>query len=333
MGHIQLSRSADLVVVAPATANILARMAAGLADDLATTRAAGDRQAGAGGAGDERADVAAPGDRGQHGDAARRAACMWSGRTRARWPATNSAPAAWPSRRRSWPRSRRCCRAPRGRWPGRHALVTSGPTHEPIDPVRYIANRVSGRQGHAIAAALAGAGRAGDAGQRPGRAARSARRDGAPGRDRGARCWPRARRRCRPMSRCCAAAVADWRVAEPAGAEDQEGRRAARRRRSSWCRNPDILATLRAPRPAAAAPGGGLRGRDGRPAGATPRPSGGARAATGSSPTTSAPATGIMGGAENEVHLITADGRRGLAAPGQGRGRARLARAIAAALA
>jgi phosphopantothenoylcysteine decarboxylase/phosphopantothenate--cysteine ligase len=41
---------------------------------------------------------------------------------------------------------------------GRHALVTSGPTHEPIDPVRYIANRSSGRQGHAIAAALAGLG-------------------------------------------------------------------------------------------------------------------------------------------------------------------------------
>ena len=41
---------------------------------------------------------------------------------------------------------------------GKHALVTSGPTHEPIDPVRYIANRSSGRQGHAIAAALAALG-------------------------------------------------------------------------------------------------------------------------------------------------------------------------------
>jgi phosphopantothenoylcysteine decarboxylase/phosphopantothenate--cysteine ligase len=41
-----------------------------------------------------------------------------------------------------------------GRWPGRHVLVTSGPTHEPIDPVRYIANRSSGAQGTAIAAAL-----------------------------------------------------------------------------------------------------------------------------------------------------------------------------------
>ena len=45
-----------------------------------------------------------------------------------------------------------------GRWQGRHVLVTSGPTHEPIDPVRYIANRSSGAQGAAIAAALAGLG-------------------------------------------------------------------------------------------------------------------------------------------------------------------------------
>ena len=41
---------------------------------------------------------------------------------------------------------------------GRHVIVTSGPTHEPIDPVRYLANRSSGRQGHAIAAAAAAAG-------------------------------------------------------------------------------------------------------------------------------------------------------------------------------
>ncbi len=49
---------------------------------------------------------------------------------------------------------------------GRKAIVTSGPTHEPIDPVRYIANRSSGRQGHAIAAALARARRGCDAGVR-----------------------------------------------------------------------------------------------------------------------------------------------------------------------
>ena len=58
---------------------------------------------------------------------------------------------------------------------GRHALVTSGPTHEPIDPVRYIANRSSGRQGHAIATALAGGG-ARHPHRRPGRPGGPARR-------------------------------------------------------------------------------------------------------------------------------------------------------------
>ena len=133
-------------------------MAAGLADDLAIDAAAGDRQAGAGGAGDERAHVAARGDAGQHGDAggARRA----RGRSRRRRdglqrirPRPARRAAGHPRRR-----SRRCCRPRRSRSTGRHVLVTSGPTHEPIDPVRYIANRSSGRQGHAIAAALAALG-------------------------------------------------------------------------------------------------------------------------------------------------------------------------------
>ncbi len=167
MGHIQLSRSADLVVVAPASADILAKMAAGLADDLASTLLlATDKPVLVAPAMNVRMWLHA-GDAGQHGDAARRAASMSSARTRARWPATSSGPAGWPNRRRSWRRSRRCWTR-RQPLAGRHALVTSGPTHEPIDPVRYIANRSSGRQGHAIAAALAGAGRAGDAGQRAG---------------------------------------------------------------------------------------------------------------------------------------------------------------------
>ncbi len=71
MGHIQLSRSADLVVVAPASADILAKMATGLANDLASTLLLATDKSGAGGAGDERAHVAASGDAGQHGDAAR----------------------------------------------------------------------------------------------------------------------------------------------------------------------------------------------------------------------------------------------------------------------
>ena len=70
MGHIQLSRQADLVVVAPATADLMAKMAQGIADDLATTLAARDRQAGACRACDECADVAASRDPAQCRDAA-----------------------------------------------------------------------------------------------------------------------------------------------------------------------------------------------------------------------------------------------------------------------
>jgi phosphopantothenoylcysteine decarboxylase/phosphopantothenate--cysteine ligase len=61
---------------------------------------------------------------------------------------------------------------------GKRVLITAGPTHEPIDPVRYIANRSSGKQGFAIAAAAQAAGADVDAGDRPGRSARSRRRHG-----------------------------------------------------------------------------------------------------------------------------------------------------------
>ena len=68
MGHIQLSRSADLVVVAPATADLMAKLANGLANDLASTALARDRQAGADGAGDECADVETARDAAQSRD-------------------------------------------------------------------------------------------------------------------------------------------------------------------------------------------------------------------------------------------------------------------------
>ena len=154
MGHIQLSRSADLLVVAPATANILAKMAAGLADDLASTvLLATDKPVLVAPAMNVRmwlhpatqANITTLQQRGvrvvQPTEGAM--ACNEFGPGRLAEPPDilaaieallNPAP---------------------GPLSGRHALVTSGPTHEPIDPVRYIANRSSGRQGHAIAAALA----------------------------------------------------------------------------------------------------------------------------------------------------------------------------------
>ena len=156
MGHIQLSRSADLLVVVPATANILAKMAAGIADDLASTvLLATDKPVLVAPAMNvrmwlhaaTRANMTTPISRGVHvvGPDEGAMACNEFGSGRmSEPPAILAAIEALlnPARPLS----------------GRHVLVTSGPTYEPIDPVRYIANRSSGRQGHAIAAALAGLG-------------------------------------------------------------------------------------------------------------------------------------------------------------------------------
>ena len=166
IGHIHLSREADLVVVAPATADLLAKMAHGLADDLATAvLLATDKQV-----------LAAPAMnlRMWEHPATRRnmatlradgiafvgpeegeMACGEYGLGRMAEPEAILAaierffgekPAATPRRARGTPLH------------GRKVLITSGPTQEPIDPVRYIANRSSGKQGHALARAAAALG-------------------------------------------------------------------------------------------------------------------------------------------------------------------------------
>lgn len=151
MGHIELSRSADLLVVAPATADLLAKMATGRADDLASTLLL---------ATDKRVLVAPAMNvrmwehpatqrnlgvlRGDGvlmvGPDAGEMACGEYG------PGRMAEPAAIVQ----------AISAALGGGPlaGKHVVVTSGPTHEPIDPVRYIANRSSGAQGTALAAAL-----------------------------------------------------------------------------------------------------------------------------------------------------------------------------------
>jgi len=160
MGHIQLSRAADLLVVAPASANILAKMAAGLTDDLASTvLLATDKPVLVAPAMNVRmwthpatvATMATLRGRGVHvvGPEEGAMACNEYGFGRL------SEPAAILAAIQGLLGS---ADATAGSLAGRHALVTSGPTHEPIDPVRYIANRSSGRQGHAVAAALAGLG-------------------------------------------------------------------------------------------------------------------------------------------------------------------------------
>ncbi|MBY9061401.1 bifunctional phosphopantothenoylcysteine decarboxylase/phosphopantothenate--cysteine ligase CoaBC [Sphingomonas yunnanensis] len=154
MGHIQLSREADLVVVAPATADLLARMAAGLANDLATTLLlATDKPV-----------LAAPAMNVRmwlHAATQRNVARLRADGVTVMEPDEGAmacgefGPGRLPEPLAIAQRIERALapRAP-GALAGRHVLVTAGPTHEPIDPVRYIANRSSGKQGFALAAAL-----------------------------------------------------------------------------------------------------------------------------------------------------------------------------------
>ena len=166
MGHIQLSPRRRPVLVCPATADLLAKMAAGIADDLATTLLlATDKPVVVAPAMNVRmwqhAATAA-----QRRATARPTASPSSSPTRATWPAANMGRGGCPSRRtildesfrreRSRAASMRSSQA--NALAGKHILVTAGPTHEPIDPVRVIANRSSGKQGFAIAAAAAEAG-------------------------------------------------------------------------------------------------------------------------------------------------------------------------------
>src|SRR4051794_722327 len=160
MGHIRLSREANLLVVAPATADLIARMAAGLADDLAaTTLLASDKQVLIAPAMNAmmwahpatQANLATLKARGvlQVGPGAGELACGEIGYGRMAEPAEILA-AITRLLTPDPPLDKRLA--------GRRALVTSGPTREPIDPVRYLSNHSSGKQGLAIAAALAALG-------------------------------------------------------------------------------------------------------------------------------------------------------------------------------
>ncbi|MES3047980.1 bifunctional phosphopantothenoylcysteine decarboxylase/phosphopantothenate--cysteine ligase CoaBC [Sphingomonas faeni] len=155
MGHIQLSREADLIVVAPATADLMARMTAGLANDLATTLLlATDKPVLVAPAMNVRmwthaatvrsvVQLRADGVTVMTPDEGIMACGEYGPGRLPEPPAIVAAVEAM------------LAPAPPKRLAGRHVLVTAGPTHEPIDPVRYIANRSSGKQGFAIAAALA----------------------------------------------------------------------------------------------------------------------------------------------------------------------------------
>ncbi|MBL8648191.1 MAG: bifunctional phosphopantothenoylcysteine decarboxylase/phosphopantothenate--cysteine ligase CoaBC [Sphingosinicella sp.] len=171
IGHIQLSRQADLVVVAPATANILAKMAGGIADDLATTLLlATDKPV-----------LAAPAMNVRmwlHPATQRNIAQLRANGVTIMEPDDGDmacgeyGPGRLPEPQAILGSIRAMLAAPLGEAQtatarfgqnppplrGKHVLITAGPTHEPIDPVRYIANRSSGKQGFAIAGAIAALG-------------------------------------------------------------------------------------------------------------------------------------------------------------------------------
>ncbi|WP_419952285.1 phosphopantothenoylcysteine decarboxylase [Methylobacterium sp.] len=176
IGHIKLARDADAIVVAPATANLMARMASGDASDLASTvllattlpiliapamnvrmwrhpatrrnlatlKSDGVRVVGPNDGAMAEAEFG-PGRLAEPLEIANAVEAMLGKISRASSAATGGFGFL-------------AGRSPQKPLAGRRVLVTSGPTHEPIDPVRYLANRSSGRQGHAIAAAAAEAG-------------------------------------------------------------------------------------------------------------------------------------------------------------------------------
>src|SRR6185312_3937102 len=242
VGHIRLAREADLVVVAPATADLMAKMAGGQASDLATavllatgatvllapamnphmwSNAATQRNLkqlvadGAHTVGPNEGEMAEAGERGLG---------------RMAEPAEIAEAAMRLLKPRAQPLN------------GRHVLITAGPTHEPIDPVRYIANRSSGKQGYAIAAAAAAAGArvtlvSGPVTIAPPPGVQVARVESA-------REMLKAVENALPADVAVfAAAVADWRVAN-AGAHKIKKKPGAALPELTLAENPDILSTI-----------------------------------------------------------------------------------------
>ena len=152
MGHIQLSRSADIVLVAPATADLMAKMAQGIANDMASTLLL---------ATDTPVTVAPAMNvrMWQHPATQRNIATLKADGIRFVGPNDGDmACGEFGPGRMAEPLEIVAALEAQltdGPLTGKHVLVTSGPTHEPIDPVRYIANRSSGAQGTALARALA----------------------------------------------------------------------------------------------------------------------------------------------------------------------------------
>lgn len=301
MGHIELSRSADLIVVAPATADLMAKMATGQADDLASTLLlATDTPV-----------LLAPAMNvrmWQHAATQRNLATLRADGIRFVGPDDGAMACGefGPGRMAEPEAIFEAIRSALAEGPlaGRHILVTSGPTHEPIDPVRFIANRSSGAQGAAIAAALRDLGArvtfvTGPAQVPPPQGVHVAWVETA------AEMLAAVEAALPADAAIFAAAVADWRVLNASGSKlkkESSGQPPA----LHFVENPDILATVSK---------GNLRPRlvvgfaaetDDVIAHARAK-----RARKGCDWIVAndvSPGTGIMGGAENAVTLIRADG-------------------------
>jgi phosphopantothenoylcysteine decarboxylase / phosphopantothenate---cysteine ligase len=330
IGHIRLSREADLIVVAPATADLIAKMAGGHADDLAScVLMATDKPVLVAPAMNPRMwlhpatrrnvalleadgihfvgpNVGEMAERGEAGpgrmaevpelvDAIGRLLASLS----PSWVGENHDGSAVPS---PLPHERGTKRLPLA---GRHVLVTSGPTHEPIDPVRYIANRSSGKQGAAIAAEAAALGARVTLVSGPTHVAAPA----------GVRLVPvetaremlDAVRAAMPADAAIfAAAVADWRVAREASEKIKKGGKGAPR--LELIENPDVLKTIAqqslGKRPPLVIGFAAETEHVIEHAKKKRR----AKGADWIVANDVSPETGIMGGDRNTVHLITAEG-------------------------
>ena len=329
IGHIRLSREASLIVVAPATADLIARMAGGHANDLATSvllatdkpvllapamnprmwlnpatrrnmallEADGIRVIGP--------DVGEMAERGEAGPG--RLAEVPDLVAAIETLLSNSArsPSLSPPHKGEG-NDDRGGGTPRGPLSDRHVLVTSGPTHEPIDPVRYIANRSSGKQGAAIAAEAAALGARVTLVSGPTHIADPAgvtvvKIETA------AEMLAAVRAALPADVAIFAAAVADWRVASAATQKIKKRGKAATPQ-LALVENPDILKTIAAEPPSRRPPlviGFAAETENVIPHAQKKRVAKGADWIVANDVS---PETGIMGGDRNTVHLVTADG-------------------------
>ena len=238
MGHIELSRAAELLVVAPASADLMAKMAAGLADDLASTALlATDKPVLLAPAMNVRMWLHPATQANLASLLARGVLCVGPGEGDMACGEYGPGRMAEPMEILAAIEAQFRDRSPLS---GRKALVTSGPTHEALDPVRYLANRSSGKQGHAIAAALARLGAATTLVTGP-----SHEPDPAGVKVvhiESARDMLAASLAALPADAViCAAAVSDWR---PADAAAQKMKKNGKSPSLKLVENPDILATL-----------------------------------------------------------------------------------------